>query len=57
MFDVLVLVVRVFRGSQKNNWMIVGLGTGGNGCAIGCNWGINRAFGKFGVKMKKIGDS
>ena len=23
------------------------LGTGGNGRAIGCNWGVNRAFFKF----------
>jgi hypothetical protein len=52
-FDVLVLVVRVFRGFQKNNWMLAGLGTGGNGCAIGCNWGINRAFGKFGGQNEK----
>jgi hypothetical protein len=23
------------------------LGTGGNGCAIRCNWGVNHAFLKF----------
>ncbi len=28
------------------------LGTGGNGHAIGCNWGVNRALLKFGGGLK-----
>jgi hypothetical protein len=30
------------------------LETGGNGCAIGCNWGVNRAFWKFGGGIEKV---
>ena len=30
------------------------LGSGSNGCAIGCNWGVNRDFFKFRRWIEKV---